>query len=101
MSELPILLTSHAQRAMFNRDITYDEVMDTVRNYRNRWASHFHNGKPTPDRYVYQGDHLAAVVVHRPTELLVLTVLLKSADQWTDEDARQQAQDRRSEPRRS
>lgn len=84
----PVHLTRHAFEAMKARDVSMQEILDIIENYTNRWEVSEHNGRPTPGRYVYQGQTLALVVVEKPHQFLVLTVLLKHPEQWDDAQAR-------------
>lgn len=88
----PVYLVSHAVRSMRAREVSMQEILDVIENYQQRWSVSTHDGRPTPDRFIYQGKDLALVVVEKPAELLVLTVLLNQQSQWTDDDARNRHQ---------
>lgn len=81
-------LTHHARSTMDSRQVTFAEVLDVFEHYRHRYSSFSHQGQPTPDTYVYQGDQLTLVVVESGDIPLVKTVLLNDRHTWTDEDAR-------------
>ena len=81
MSEL--YFTRHATDRMLARDVTPSDVEHVLANYRQSW---FTNGQIT-----YQGDNLTVVVVRSPGKIRVITVLLNSEDQWSDEDVRARA----------
>lgn len=86
-----IRLTDHARKTMAARHVKFSEVRDTVLNYRTRRESSMHRGVPTPQTYLYSKGDLTVVVVETPEHFVVKTVLLATADQWSDEDARNRA----------
>ena len=78
-----LYFTNHATQQMRSREITVPEVADVITNYRQSWTT---NGQTT-----YQGDVLTVVGYRYPGKVRVLTVLLNSEDQWSDEDVRARA----------
>lgn len=78
-----LYFTSHATDRMLARDVTPADVEYVLTNYRQSWSTH--------GRITYQGDDLTVVVVRSPSRVLVITVLLNSKDQWSDEDVRAKA----------
>ena len=78
-----LYFTNHATQQMCSREITVPEVADVIANYRQSWTTH---GQTT-----YQGDVLTVVGYRYPGKVHVITVLLNSEDQWSDEDVRARA----------
>ena len=78
-----LYFTDHAAQKMRDRDITVPEVADVIDNYRQSWTT---RGQTT-----YQGELITVVVVRSPGKIRVITVLLNSEDQWSDEDVRARA----------
>lgn len=81
MSEL--YFTRHAIDRMRARAVSPADIEHVLTNYRQSWS--------TQGRITYQGDDLTVVVVRSPGKIRVLTVLLNSEDQWSDEDVRARA----------
>lgn len=80
--------TRHAIDTMARREITPAQVIHVLRDWENRWSTHWHQGKWHPNRAMYQGQEIALVVDEHPDRLVVITVLLREVRQWNDEDAR-------------
>ena len=87
MSTTPeLVFTHHAQATMERREVSKQEVLDCIRNFEHRYHSPTHRGRDTPHAYVYQRGTLAVVVAEEPSVHVVVTVLLRSKQSWTDTD---------------
>jgi hypothetical protein len=75
-------VTSHARTAMLRRDMDVREVMLTAIEPQQTYADSQYN----PRSRVHQRGDLAVVV--DPHDKVIITVLLRSGEQWTDADAR-------------
>lgn len=83
-----IRLSPHARAMMRAREVSFDEVMDVLRNYEQRRESAFHNGRETPNTFIYSKGQLSVVVHESPEVWSVKTVLLRTSERWNDADAR-------------
>ena len=78
-----LYFTRHATERMRARDVSPADIEDVLANYRQSWFTH--------GQITYQGDDLTVVVIPCPGKIRVITVLLNSEDQWSDEDVRARA----------
>lgn len=85
---MDIQLSLHARQVMERRNVSVAAVFEVLRNYRTRYPSASYRGGSFPGTYVYQGEELAVVVNHSRAPARVVTVLLRSAEQWSDDDVR-------------
>lgn len=69
--------TRHAAERMAARDVTWEDVLSAIR----RGSGHEHDGAWR----IFYGDLMVVVGTDRP---VVITVGLRSNEQWTDTDVR-------------
>lgn len=72
--------TNHLREAMASRDVTWAEIVEVVQKPEVSF------GPDMQGRFVLQKGDLSVVVADR--DGAVLTVLLRSETQWSNEDAR-------------
>ncbi|MFD6092829.1 hypothetical protein ACFWGN_11965 [Oerskovia sp. NPDC060338] len=77
-----LALTTHALESAIARDVNLAEMTACVNDAEQSWSS----SKYGPDRVVFQRGDIAVVVSSR--EHLVVTVLFREQDQWTNSDGR-------------
>lgn len=75
---LRIGLTDHARAAMKNRKVSFDQLVDIIKTPD---IIEPHKGN---ERYV-KGD-LCVVVARQGSRRIVITILLRHQDKWTDDD---------------
>lgn len=72
--------TPHVLEKMTARDVTWGEILDVIN--QPEVVYYTHGGV----RKVHQGEKIAVVTAVK--DRAVITVLLRSYEQWTDEDVR-------------
>lgn len=97
MDNLNIRLSEHARDVMRRRQITFDEVAEIIARPKVVTTGTDRKYSDNPTRK-YFGENLCVVVAEnhgrreqygkRQTFRIVITVLLKDGEEWTDEDAR-------------
>ena len=83
-----LVATRHALEVMADRGVTWPEVAAIVRHPQVTYTQHTYAGRPVSNQSIYQRGELAAVVAETEHSLVVVTVLLRSTQQWTNSDAR-------------
>lgn len=81
-----LILTRHAREVMQQRCITLPEVVETLRDYENRYQSTKHDGIPREGVFVFQRGRLAVVAADDGPLPVVITVLLRADHTWTNEE---------------
>ena len=82
-----IVYTHHAKATMERRKVSKQEVVECIHYFDFKYYSPTHRGRDTPNAYVYQKGPLAVVVAEEPEARVVVTVLLRSTQPWTDAQA--------------
>lgn len=80
---MQIIPSRHAIETMNARDVTWAQVLETVSQPENTYSTN-----RRPKDCVHQRGTIAVVTVEVPDGLLVKTVLLREAAQWSNDDAR-------------
>jgi hypothetical protein len=95
MDRLNIRLSEHAREVMARRSITFDEIAEIIARPLVVATGNDSRYPGNDPKRKYFGDTLCVVVAeetkHGEIMRTIITVLLKSGDQWTDEDAKGRA----------